>query len=1106
MRNKRLNGTVLIMVVAFMFILIVFCTATLAMVSTANSRAYNKFEENQSYYTAASALDVFATGTLSDAVVYAKTTGGQARDYVTKYGDTIQELTQGRALELDLYQLAVNKADTTLGSPHLGMGRLGDKGIFEGESAAVAVLENVINASTDDYFSDSDPAYAKQFMPNKNYRYAEYKMELPGVSSSGTALQDGDNFGLFSDSVIESGDKVYPVEIVVEVLDRFYNVKGVENAALMEYVNILARGGDTDDITPELAAKVAYILGPDTSTPGILDDTDPFDPAVSDTYDNISPFKLKQAIAEGSRSKDYFKIRVTSSASLMGITSKAVREFNVSPPIPEMNDNAITNMGYNRNGAEFISVGGSSSLVASDIRISGSAGPMFSAGTIEFAANGGNGNQISEASEVIDPNGSYLKPYLTSLDWITWNSNASIKYQGYNAAYYAYRGFYLPTSGVTIGGTSNPAHMVTPGKIVMDGSVTVYGNVVADMIEISNGTGLTVENVGSTGSEQYGNLYVKTVYEDMNPPGTRPENYNSWFNPINHLKVDGTIYTKDVRLRMSLAELQGAQPFYDVLIPGNINYTGNFITSDNVLLVAEVDGSVPTKLRLCELNGATTNAYVPLSTTHFPDTTYPTAAVCYFTDSNFDGNADYVFREDFRKEFTLPYTVYLNNGSTFGGQYGKLLVDTPQSHYSKYFGEKAVWGKGVIKDEFADGKIDNADYAFYNGVDLDSDGLCEIHDLNNDNIIEGGDGMLIGYKVTETSTEYIKYGILQRPTSDIEQPGDFLMPDTPVWWTETNTRKIDSGNIVGFDKNDITNFVASSAEYMKSKYDLGDGVKTAIFSPGEYATVDTTTNTWPISLNAITGSSTVAVTEEVSCTGVITSSGIFNDSYYCEPDKGSNVFIVNTIAGGDINLQLPLKARDDRDYIANVVFVVVGEGRFNIIIPDKPEDVVNIKRFVMGGTDSSNPFIAVHSNQYIMTGLKTSLGKFAGYDSSDFIFKTGNSVPEDERTGGSKITMFVGNGHNIFFMANSLFAGILYNPRGDVQIAELGPKTNTYYNDDRIPGPGSDLQVQIMGSLICGSFKTTNNNAVMYLPASVDRDDGTPHFTWIPTKFTPSYN
>lgn len=65
-RPRKLKGAVLIMVVTMLFVLIVMLLATLTVVSNANRRTITKFEENQAYYTARSALEVYINEMLED--------------------------------------------------------------------------------------------------------------------------------------------------------------------------------------------------------------------------------------------------------------------------------------------------------------------------------------------------------------------------------------------------------------------------------------------------------------------------------------------------------------------------------------------------------------------------------------------------------------------------------------------------------------------------------------------------------------------------------------------------------------------------------------------------------------------------------------------------------------------------------------------------------------------------------------------------------------------------------------------------------------------------------------------------------------------------------
>ena len=107
-KKKSLRGVVLIMVVTVMFVLIIMLLATLSVVSTAQNRYYTKYEENQAYYTARSALDVFTNNLVSDSNYISIDGSGNAREF--KYTDDsgaskTVDMSQGLGLELEFYKI-----------------------------------------------------------------------------------------------------------------------------------------------------------------------------------------------------------------------------------------------------------------------------------------------------------------------------------------------------------------------------------------------------------------------------------------------------------------------------------------------------------------------------------------------------------------------------------------------------------------------------------------------------------------------------------------------------------------------------------------------------------------------------------------------------------------------------------------------------------------------------------------------------------------------------------------------------------------------------------------------------------------------------------------
>lgn len=128
---RTAKGAVLIMVLTVMFVLIFLLAGTIAVVYSANNAQMNRYKQSQAYYTSRSILDTFMYTFLSDNVT--KTSGAN----IVKYNNLklkndgtyeVDELqaSQGRALELDIYNLAV---DLDLNTP-------GIQTVFDTEGSA----------------------------------------------------------------------------------------------------------------------------------------------------------------------------------------------------------------------------------------------------------------------------------------------------------------------------------------------------------------------------------------------------------------------------------------------------------------------------------------------------------------------------------------------------------------------------------------------------------------------------------------------------------------------------------------------------------------------------------------------------------------------------------------------------------------------------------------------------------------------------------------------------------------------------------------------------------------------------------------------------------
>lgn len=258
--GKKLRGAVLIMVLTVSFMLIILLLATLTVVSTAQNRTYDKYVENQAYYTARSALDIYTERLLNDNEykVY-NSSGATIEKY--KYTDretdpanpTIEEadLTQGLDLQLDLYKTkAKNNFDGTDYSSEFWGNPLESQEVF-GKVGANSAPEN------------------KNF--GVVYDKLEYQVSFPAALND-TTTSSG-KYGRFVD--VDSATAEHEATITVEVIERIYDTGGKYTLADLKL--------------------------------GTIPDAD-----------------LKEAIMNGNRAKDHMLLKVTSTIEYMGETGTAV--------------------------------------------------------------------------------------------------------------------------------------------------------------------------------------------------------------------------------------------------------------------------------------------------------------------------------------------------------------------------------------------------------------------------------------------------------------------------------------------------------------------------------------------------------------------------------------------------------------------------------------------------------------------------------------------------------------------------------------------------------------------------------------------------------------
>ncbi len=339
-QRQSLRGAVLIMILTVMVVLIIMLMATLTVVTTAGKRVYTKFEENQAYYTARSALDVFTNNLMTDGAYYAYGTSGKKPfKYVDTSDGTVKSdkfMKQGLALQLDLYKIKSQNEDGV----DLGFAENPVKGDGTFPDIAPSV-ENPAN----EYYTLATAA---------GLDCIEYDITFPATSDGSNSY--GKIVDVDKDDKDNDGDTTDQVaRIKIEVLDRKLHM----NPAYTD----------------------AEVLAAPTINPS--DPSYAGEPTVAD---------VKAAIAAGNRSKDYMKIKITSTVQMMDTEGVAVIIFETTEKDTPATDNALTTTGSfsGGSGAQVRTAGGAATM---DIGVSAAgdgnnmSGTLFTLGQFEWVSS-----------------------------------------------------------------------------------------------------------------------------------------------------------------------------------------------------------------------------------------------------------------------------------------------------------------------------------------------------------------------------------------------------------------------------------------------------------------------------------------------------------------------------------------------------------------------------------------------------------------------------------------------------------------------------------------------------------------------------------------------
>jgi hypothetical protein len=530
--KTKLRGAVLLLVMTVMFMLMIMLMATLAVVSSTNKKAYVKFEENQAYYSAASALEVFwggaaGKGFLQDSNFYAidPATGVPKTYYDYEYNPatgtgsvTTGDMTQGRDLELELYKLATIDG---LGIPDAQlMGKIA--------TANPSDLTKYISAVTDYHAFSTDMNFGSQFTQTLASPPTElaFYVEFPEVENAYTA--GSDSYGRYADDnpdyTAGAGKPPQLATIKMEVLERYYDLAGVDREQLVAYLNEYPDDGDLTT----------------NPIPGALSDGDPTNPKIDLT-------KLQNALLAGDRAEDYFKIRVTSESVLMGVKGSAAVEISTIKPVVTVpaTDTAIKSFGFTEDlGSGYNATGGASGLADVKMSKSGIAGMVYSEGNVKFDSTGNLTAEDSERS-VTATSGDYIesKPHVFSKSWIIFYNDQTVNAQADELYIYGSRGIYFKSNIPALTPATARMNLISNGIVKFDQGGTIPGNIV---------------------TRQFGQ------------PGT--------FNKDTLVTVEGTVYAHDFYLQGT--DTSGVNAL-------TINDTKNFVIQDGTLYITDLYLNIP---------------------------------------------------------------------------------------------------------------------------------------------------------------------------------------------------------------------------------------------------------------------------------------------------------------------------------------------------------------------------------------------------------------------------------------------------------------------------------------------------------------------------------
>ncbi len=1002
-RRQSLSGAVLIMVMTVMIVLIIMLMATLTVVTTANQRIFTKYEENQAYYTARSALDVFTQNILNDSKYYAYDDSGARRQYqytldaATGTVSPLTDIKQGFAMELELYKLHA----------------LNDAGAAS-------------NITLNDYKNGSNDPEAKNYSVSNNGLYSiEYTVVMPTIS-------DGSNdYGKFVDT--NSANTEQLVNITVEVEQRFYNFGGANGAA---FDAIAQFDPETQKETKHshtgdncLYEKIQSDGGPNAIFQAIYNSTSGVDVKIVDKNDSSNvivegKFKkedLLTSIREGNRAKDLIRLKVTAKSTFMGVEGSAVVYYDTREGVKTNSSQAVTSMSGVSGDSGTIIIGGGSALSSFDIEENSTVtGNLYIHGSLGFASP----RSVYFLKDTVYT----IRGDLTLTDQVP---NERLKFEEAGSVIY-------------VDGTmtfSNAGSFSSAGKTA---------NVVAKNITFANNAN------GAT-------YYTKMFCEN--------------FVPMNNSSAPtfmDTVYTNDVTLVDSSGNLMTGILPSDAIdwVNGNINLEGfmntwgqNLSICSNGGFYLPVDPGIGPAgaIEYFKYTGpdtltGQTNGTI-LTVNNGPTNTFATPI-----QTGYENPSAYTMTADFKKEFDLHQNLAGQGGET------TFKLDTERSLYNK------------ILDEDVNTFVDETPDAGKNG-DIDPN-LPEYPNISV--FLSEAE---INAQLANVPEQWLNWEGDKRPAANPANIGNIALG------VINDSNCTDYGYQGPWDENyKIDKKYADEAKKLalatvQTEYDQAmEDFLNSYIRGAEKANVSDSSLLVSECQNEVQVKSVsdyendekfkgykdqLAALGITSISGVIDGNGYLKNGNVYGPSNGkvpSNPVVI--YAENDITLQLGQPS--DTSAVMGY-FVVVGDGNVKLLMPDG-KDTYNL-----GQTASGQGFNITTLD--ILKAMKSSEIRLGS---------SSNPTPTP------RVYMYAGDAvKNInIYSEDSFIAAHMYFPFADVyyNVNNGFQFSNTFYNDKKLDMGGGFWAV---GSLICKSYTTSNNNGVAYISNDDDPiTPGDPIFNW----------